>query len=383
MSELNVGESVNFFHAYQESSMLAIALDDFTIIIVDIDTHNIVRRFVGHTAQITDTSFSADSRWLISSSMDGSIRTWNVPSGQLIDQFSTNETCMSLCMSPTGEALVTAHVNYLGLLLWSNKSIYSKITLKALSPLESPPLVQITEYSKKIDSEEDKNDGTENIQLTPEQISENLITLSALSPASWLNLMEIETIRKRNKPLQPPQIQKAAPFLLPTLLSLNDIKFDIKTDSQEDSRILKSLSPLNMTDFGKMLKLTSNTNDFSLVMNQLFRFGPSTIYFEIKSLSPYSGGSVEVMLQYFKCIEFILKSNKNFELAEAYMSIFLKAHGSTIAQEKTLRNYLPNIRSCHVVAWHRLQNNLLYIQCILWKFFTSQIFEILSYSFSP
>lgn len=80
--------------------------------------------------------------------MDCSIRTWNIPSGQLIDQFATDAAPISVDMSPTGEALATAHVDCLGIFLWTNRTLYQKVTLKALSPEEEPPLVELPEVSK-------------------------------------------------------------------------------------------------------------------------------------------------------------------------------------------------------------------------------------------
>lgn len=360
-----MNESVNFVHTHHERSMLAIALDDFSINLVDIDTHRIIRKFVGHTAQITDVSFSPNSRWLITASMDCSIRTWDIPSGQLIDQFATDHACISLSLSPTGEALVTSHVDSLGIFLWLNKTVYVKITLKALTPMENPPLVMIPEISQRSISTEEETNEIEDSYVSPEQISENLITLSGLSSSRWQNLLDIDLIKKRNKPKNPPKVPKAAPFFLPTISSHHDIQFDLKPETDKGSKILKPVSLVNLTEFGKMLKITKTSNDFSLVIQKLKLFGPSMIDFEIKSLAPENGGSVEVMLQFFKCIEFLLKSHKDFELAEAYVSLFLKNHGVIIGQEEILRNYLPNIRSCHNVAWQRLQNNFFYIQCIL------------------
>lgn len=57
-------EPINFFRTHKESSMLAAALEDFSVSIVDIDTRRIVRKFIGHMAQLTDATFSPDSRWL-------------------------------------------------------------------------------------------------------------------------------------------------------------------------------------------------------------------------------------------------------------------------------------------------------------------------------
>lgn len=352
-------------HQHNESSVLAVALEDFVINIVDIDVHRVIRKFVGHTAQITDLCFSPDARWLISSSMDCSIRTWEIPSGQLVDQFATDRACISLSISPTGEYLATAHVDFLGIYLWSNKTLYARITLKALTPSDNPPLIYVPEFSENNVELEEIEEVNEEVYISPEQIKENLITLSGLATSRWQNLLDIETIRRRNKPINPPKVPKAAPFFLPTISSLTDISFDIRKEVDETSRIFKSISLINLTDFGKMLKVTIDTNDFSLVIEKLKTFGPSMLDFEIKSLSVDNGGTVEVMLQFFKCVEFMLKSNKNFDLAQAYMGLFLKTHGSTIAKETTLCNYLPNIRSCHGVSWNRMQDMFLYIQCVL------------------
>lgn len=62
--------------------MLAVACDDFLIRVVDIDTRRIVRIFSGHTNRITDLALSGDSHWLVTSYVDCTIRTWDLPSGR-------------------------------------------------------------------------------------------------------------------------------------------------------------------------------------------------------------------------------------------------------------------------------------------------------------
>jgi hypothetical protein len=60
------------------------------------------------------------------------------------------------------------------------------------------------------------------------------------------------------------------------------------------------------------------------VLKKLKEFGPSMIDIEIHSLSPEGGGSVHLMCQFLKFIEYVLSTNKNFELAQAYVGLFLK-----------------------------------------------------------
>ena len=59
-------------------------------------------------------------------------------------------------------------------------------------------------------------------------------------------------------------------------------------------------------------------------MQNLRELGPSAIDAEIRSLSPEGGGSIEVMAQFIRCIDYALKTNRDFELAQAYLALFLK-----------------------------------------------------------
>ena len=62
--------------------------------------------------------FSPDSRWLIATSLDSSIRTFDVPTGRLIDIFRTASVATSVAFSPTGDFLATSHVDSVGVYLW-------------------------------------------------------------------------------------------------------------------------------------------------------------------------------------------------------------------------------------------------------------------------
>lgn len=365
LSVLKLEDSVQFIRSHHESSMLAVALEDFSVIIVDMETRNIVRKFQGHTAQLTDATFSPDSRWLVTSSMDCTIRTWDVPAAQLVDQFQTETACISLNMSPTGEVLATAHVNSLGIFLWSNKTLYVKVTLKALSPMDDIPKVALPECGATNEIEENVDENEEEEFISPEQISQELVTLSGLAGSRWQNLLNIDIIRRRNKPKAPPKTPKSAPFFLPTIPSLQ-LTFDLQQENDAPtSKLLAPKTLSTLSQFGLLLKNTTETNDFQVVIDKLKSFGPSLIEFEIKNLAPDAGGETEVMLQFLKCIEFMLKSNRDFELAMAYLGVFLKAHGDVIAAEECLRDYLPNVQSCSNVAWSRLQEKFLYSLCVI------------------
>lgn len=52
---------------------------------------------------------------------------------------------------------------------------------------------------------------------SPDQRGEDALTLSALPRAYWTTLFNLELIKERNKPVQPPSAPEKAPFFLPTL----------------------------------------------------------------------------------------------------------------------------------------------------------------------
>jgi len=56
----------------------------------------------------------------------------------------------------------------------------------------------------------------------------------------------------------------------------------------------------------------------------LKEMGPSAIDAELQSLAPEGGGSIELMGDFLIFINEMLKTNKNFELIQAYLGLFLK-----------------------------------------------------------
>jgi U3 small nucleolar RNA-associated protein 21 len=83
----------------RDSDLAAIAMNDFGVAVFDCSSLAIVRYFggsqpfitqspeerVSHTGLISDLGFGPDGRKLFTSSMDGSIRVWDVPTGVCVD----------------------------------------------------------------------------------------------------------------------------------------------------------------------------------------------------------------------------------------------------------------------------------------------------------
>ncbi|XP_064624692.1 WD repeat-containing protein 36-like [Lineus longissimus] len=371
LSEIKMEDQISQVLAHRESSMLAVALDDFSVALIDIDTRNRVRGFSGHSNRITDMAFSPDSRWLITSSMDATVRTWDVPTGRLIDCFMVDAAVTSMAMSSSGEFLATTHVDDLGIYLWSNNTLYSHVALRPLPSDYEPEVVTMPttrRKQQKVEGEEDGDDADEeefSDFKSPEQISDELVTLSLLPNSRWQNLLNLDVIKARNKPKEPPKVPKAAPFFLPTIAGLEP-KFakPVETTDETPSRVLPT-NLMSYTDLGKLLHGADKPEDYEAVLNKLKECGPSMIDMEIRSLSPEGGGSVHLMSQFMKLIEYVLSTNKNFELAQAYVGLFLKVHTELIAAEPDLLEMARKLSGSQLSAWTNLQNTFNQTLCLI------------------
>ncbi|XP_048261580.1 WD repeat-containing protein 36-like [Bombus terrestris] len=171
--------------------------------------------------------------------MDCTIRIWDIPSSNLIDIFRVPEACTSLSFSPTGEFLATIHVCNLGIYLWSNRTLYSHISLKGVNKDDPIPTIGLPGSIIEVtDINEDELTEPELDYVSPAQLQEDLITMSGLPHSRWQNLLNIDIIKKKNKPKEPPKASESAPFFLPTIPSL-ELKFDLS--GVKDTEVNKKL----------------------------------------------------------------------------------------------------------------------------------------------
>ncbi|XP_076347675.1 WD repeat-containing protein 36 [Tachypleus tridentatus] len=373
LEEISLEFGVCEMKLHRESAMLAVACDDFTVLVVDIETRRIVRTFCEHFSRITSLAFSSDARWLIVASMDSCIKTWDLPSGTLIDCFLTPTVCTSLTLSQTGEYLATAHADNLGIYLWSNVTLYSHISLWPLPVDYEPQLLDLPsvliehDKTQQTSTSDDLHEGLEGNELvefkSPEQISEDLITLSLLPQSRWQNLLNLDIIKERNKPKDPPKAPKAAPFFLPVIQGLEPKLTNLpEAEAVKSQTFSWKVQPLSQ--FGLIIQECMKNDNYSPVFMELKKMSPSAIDIEMRSLSPENGGSVELMVGFLRALEEEIKSNKDFELMQSYFGLFLKLHGNVISKNNDMCKILYELSCEQEKAWQRLQLKLNQTLCL-------------------
>ena len=371
---LTLSESISKMFLHKDSGLLGIALEDWSIHIVDVDTKNVIRKLYGHQNQVTDLTFSSDSKWLLSSSLDKTVRTWDIPSGTCVDCFSVPIPCISLTMSPVGDFLATVHTDHFGIYLWSNQACYHHLSLRPLPQNFKAPTVFLPstcadssqlvakEGEELVEPKQESQIDDTDVYKSPQQISEELVTLALLPTSRWLNLLSLDVIKKRNRPVDPPKVPKSAPFFLPTVPGL---EFKFAPVEEEKDQVKSKIKPVMsfevLTAFGKKLKNDELEEALTMLMNQ----GPSGVEVEIRGLDPDVGGSEEVMIKFLEMIKFALEKQCNFEAVQGYLGLYLKLHADYIVANEDVYQMCEDVAAVQGKSWHQLRDSMDKTLCLV------------------
>lgn len=299
LARVELGAPASRMAFSQESDLLAVMDDNLTLHVLDAVTHTTVRRFTQHTAPLTDMVFSADAKWLVTSSSDCCVRIFDLASATLVDFLRFSKPVSSLAMSPKGDFLATCHVNNLGIYLWANKAYFGataadtgRIDSAARRVAHNHPVEMevverqdgeaepedqdaemlvcnvkkedesCSEDDEDEDGEEDSDDdsaamdtgdnnkrrrGPSGKHLRPEHtpllhLSESdqfdLITYSSQPKSKWHTLAHLDAIKARNAPKEAVKAPQAAPFFLTALASLSNEKDGPSVAEQAEQRKL-------------------------------------------------------------------------------------------------------------------------------------------------
>lgn len=276
--------------------------------------------------------------------------------GHLVDHIKFPTPVRSITMSPRGDFLATSHNSDLGVYLWTNRTLYSHVTLKPWKEGEAAREMQMPITSRRQRSEEDKDlvdtikeedaMDVEDVFASPEQIAEDLITLSNLPNSRWQNLLNLDVIKARNKPTEVVQKPKNAPFFIPTISGL-ETKFNLSTAEGKESdasSAMETSSPLvSLSQFGRTLLAAETDEDFSTVTGLLKEMGPSAIEIEVINLAPEGGGTYELMSQFLSLVLSCLRRKRDFEACQAYLGLFMKKHADHVMERPELTDVLERV----------------------------------------
>lgn len=96
-------------------NLFAFTTSSLSLMVYDFQTLKCIRKFDNiATNAITSICFSHDSRWVVTASMDKSLKVWDLLTASMVDWVSFCHIPMAIAFSPTGEYLTTTHVGKKG-----------------------------------------------------------------------------------------------------------------------------------------------------------------------------------------------------------------------------------------------------------------------------
>jgi len=308
-------------------SLVALATQQ-GVTIIDTEHRNVVRRFpVKNIAFITDMGFSPDGRWLAVSTNEGRLCIFDLPAARCIDTIRFRSPALSLAFCPSGSYLYTSHANGKGAVrVWGNKMLFD-VALVALAENKE---VCIDEPGEE---DLDSDDEVAEINFSFSSCSEPLegaLTLSSMPETQWKNILHLDTIKERNKPIAAKATRKHAPFFLPTAVAQDNVQkstFVALPEDDEESRILH-FSKSTELPFVQLLRDEKYDEALGYVMKQTAS-GAHLCWSEIGQLAGGDDEDLNFAVEFF---HHHLDKNHHADLMQTYLNLFLKFHADILRQ---------------------------------------------------
>ncbi|GAA0147344.1 hypothetical protein LIER_07068 [Lithospermum erythrorhizon] len=335
--------------------------------------------------------FSEDGKWLLTSSMDGSLRIWDVISAGLIDVIQVDFCVTALSLSPNMDVLATTHVDQNGVYLWVNQAMFSGST-SANSYGSGKQIVKTNSPSASSAADTQDVDSVKGAVNPPQlQVSSlcsissqqipGFVTLSLLPKSQWQSLVSLDIIKARNKPIEPPKKPEKAPFFLPSIHSLSgEIQFqsgepaiDEKDKDPEETKKNIRKSDSAPSKFWHSLQSAADANNFAAFTEYINSLSPSTVDLELRIIQIINDDDQELdkrpelhyiglLLDYF--IHEISCRN-NFEFVQALIRLFFKIHGESIRRQSELQSKAMPLLEVQSAVWQPLNELFNSVNCML------------------
>lgn len=353
LGKLDLESPITSMVYHQNSDLIACALDDLSIVVIDVVTQRVIRILYGHSNRITGMDFSPDGRWIVSSSLDGTLRTWDLPTGGCIDGVFLPSVATSVKFSPIGDMLATTHVTGNGIFLWTNRAQFRPISTRHVEEDEFANILlpntagdggaSILEGALEGDEIQGLNESVLDTDL--KQLDSSLVTMSLGPKTKYNTLLHLDVIKQRSKPKEAPKKPEQAPFFLSLKGEIVGDKAiedeggkkvffngeDSVAQPEDDSKLLdfKNDGTQNFeSDFTRLLREGSESNDYQKFLDYVVNLPPSTTDLEIRSLNGFP--PLTEMTNFIKALTQGLSTNKNYEIYQVLYTMFLKNHGDVV-----------------------------------------------------
>ena len=269
--EIDVGCSVRCGYLH-EDGLIAVGCGDKHVRVFDTMTGKRVRTYVPRgnlddAGDVKSVQISAHGRWVLSLDTKGSVRVYDIPAARLLQHMELGaEKVVAMHLSPRMDFLATVHEGHVGVFLWVNQPMFAfkppKVAYGRKVSIGLPKkhaqsdgddldvdgsnddraIVDEDEvYVHPLEDEEAAEEHTieelENIfkemSTAKKQIEPGMITLANIPETQIDLLLNLETVKERQKLKKEEKEPARAPFFLPTTAASDDVRRSIFDTSRE------------------------------------------------------------------------------------------------------------------------------------------------------
>ncbi|KAM3137957.1 hypothetical protein pb186bvf_009852 [Paramecium bursaria] len=345
----------------KSANILCLGLDNNQIEVIDYSTLKTIRNYKGHNLKIFDLALTLDNQYLVSVSLDKTLKIWSLVFGNLIQQITFPKPLISIDVSD--EYLIGSFMNSRSLSVWKSKLSDNFYISKAQKNVEQQFHSDLTIKSKDMrqyiyskTSHKMELEQVNHIQI--QQQSDDLIKFTTLPDGKWVPIQYIDKIRERNR-VKLADADVKIPFFMDFRNAdqeKQNLLDEIKTNLREKSKIIKKQRDQYLAELQSDFEKCLNNEDIKIfdVMKQL---NPTSYDYELNSVLLGKPDNESKLLRLF---HILLQDQNEYDIKITYFLRFLLL--SDTHQDK---HTLQQIQSILEQKQDILEDRKSYVQCII------------------
>ncbi|EAS07174.2 Utp21 specific WD40 associated domain protein (macronuclear) [Tetrahymena thermophila SB210] len=367
-------EKIVFIRGSNYSHHFLVALTDNTIEMWDMLSLKRGRKFGGHTQKILDACFSHNNKYIFSSSLDSTLKVYDIAQNDIIANLEVERPIISLDNSPSGEFLITVFANSREINIWHNLveilpwASPLKKTVKFVSPIKHTDIEDRKRYylNNSIKQEEDELEeqmlleGKVDYKIDPVNNSLNIIRFTQLEDGKWLPLIHLDEIKERNRLENNEEIDFKMPFFL-DFSKKDEVRDQLKKEYQqkvsEQSKIIKDKKEKYMNELGSTIQklvFDFKEKNYNKFFDELKSLTPSQADYELRQvLFGNTDNSIMRVLTFFN---HLFDSTDELDLKNAYFSRVIKISGDELMRDTQYKEVIEQIRNKIQNSWQALMD---------------------------
>jgi len=246
--------------------------------------------------------------------------------------------------------------------------------------VDEPGPPQDAEEDAEEEAEEEQNGGSAVPEVSTEPLEPELLTLSNVPPAKVLATLHLDLVKERNKAIEAPKPLPSAPFFLPTAHEGVTPRFSAPLGEEEGAEE-KETTNASRPSFLETLqaeKEKGGAQGISMPFQAFLRKGlfdkalsflkeqtPSGVHLAIEELGPMASGDERELKAALEFFIYHLGRTHFADEVQAYLSLFLQAHGDEITASEELKALSARLGQVQEKLWASLSTQTQKSRCFL------------------